>query len=202
MIPLPHSGVDFRTSSGDAAPSDIFLDVDGDVRFGWDVMWSGYGNTLVPNYFGYDYVLVLHFDPAGNSTYSVFALTPASLLTSVRYWQTQTSNPWQYEPGQGDTPLDGYSGLDIVTYGLMDDAAIGGGLLGGEHYAFSVDLDFLDAGDDFTSHFTFKCGNDSLMGYGSTPSAFPPHDVPDAGSTLLLLGAALSCLALLRKKLI
>ena len=54
------------------------------------------GNRLVPNTYGYDYVIDLDW---GNSSYDVLAITKDSTVNTSYYKQNQGSNPWCYISG-------------------------------------------------------------------------------------------------------
>ena len=69
----------------------------------------------------------------------------------------------------------------------LTDAAVGG-LLGGSHYAAGVDLSFLDPSLQFIAHFTMGCGNDNLLGKGTTAPVPEP-------ATMLLFGSGITGLA-------
>jgi hypothetical protein len=60
------------------------------------------------------------------------------------------------------------------------------------HNALTVDLGFLPTGTQFLAHYTYGCGNDNLMGKGTT--------VPEPG-TILLLGSGLFGLAFARRRM-
>jgi hypothetical protein len=160
---------------------DIFIDVTGDAQYGPTNTGGGSGNTVVNNTFGYEYVLDMNFT---DLTYGIYSLNNSSLVT-VYFGVNDESNPWRYNAGGS------YLGSGSIVYqsGLSDSTV---GFLGGKHYAASVDLAFLGSDVDFISHFTMECGNDNLMGSGTTP-------VPEP-ATMMLLGTGLIGLAGMRRK--
>jgi hypothetical protein len=177
------SGYDLRNPiHPDASPGDLFLDVTGDVKYGWLADGTGYGNGPIPNTFGYDYVL--DFD-AAVASYSLIAIDASATLLSSRYAHDQTSNPWRYL--SGGTVLA--TGLPLAYYSGLTDAETG--FLGGSHYAATVDLGFLPEYTTFTAHLSMMCGNDNLMGRGTR--------VPDSGPAVLLLGVAVLLLSPLKR---
>jgi hypothetical protein len=113
-------------------------------------------------------------------TYNVYQLDEDSYTKTVYYSINQESNPWRYERG-GDFIENG-----MITYltGLSDGDT---GLLGVSHNAVTVDLSFLAPGTEFIAHFTQGCGNDNVMGEGTT-------SVPEP-TPMLLLGTGLIGLA-------
>jgi hypothetical protein len=181
------SGYDPQTALGNQSIGDVFLDVDGDARYGaTENSGTGYGNTLRPNGFGYDYVLDLD---VASGMYSVYTIDPSADVRTIRYKQNVCSNPWTYvrdgDPLGSPAPIE-FSGK------LLDEDVAEYGLQGGAHYAMSFTLDFLQPDTEFTSHVTMRCGNDNLMGQGRTPPPEEPRQpVPDGGATVMLLGLAL-----------
>ncbi len=159
-------GFDFANGYQGWTSGDIFLDINGDANYGPDNTGTGGGNSIVANTFGYDYVIDLDFS---SGTYDVYSINGASTV-KVFYNQNDESNPWQYASG-------GQSVWNDVAFGYWyyDD-------LEGRHYFVNVSLAFLAHGTNFTSHFTYQCGNDNLMGNGTK--------VPEP-STILLLGMGL-----------
>jgi len=182
---------DSRTVGSDAEAGDVFIDVNGDVVFGPPADDSGYRNSSRENVFGYDYVIDLDF---ASDSYSVYALDASDNLLTVRYGMNEESNPWQYDSG-GEL-LAGYVGVPLVTSGLLPTVD---GLVGDRHYAFTVNLDFLEPGTEFTSHFTMRCGNDNLMGRARLGGSATPRIAPDAGHTVALLGLGMVATGLLRR---
>ena len=203
-------GFDFKngTNSGgyNFKTGDIFIDVDGDAKYGpanagsGAIAWGdGPHTAITDNTFGYDYVI--HLDMA-NDTYDVYSLSALSQV--VRVLDVETSNPWTYS--SGGTALQGYqnlafnyiSGLSNADTGFEgDDTNFTGYSTGSNaHYALQVDLGFI-AGQTATFHYTMECGNDNLMGQSVTTTT---HKTPDSGSTVLLFGMALLGFAGIRRK--
>jgi hypothetical protein len=178
-------GFDFVNGKGGWQSGHIFIDTNGDAKFGDalknELSSGSNGIKIVPNSFNYDYVIDLDF---GTYTYDVYKLDPGSTL-SVYYNIFRGSNPWRYYSG-GD-PLTGYQDLNFTYYDFGTSEVNALGFSGTDHNAVSVDISFLGASVDFTSHFTIECGNDNLMGQGTTAA-------PEPG-TLLLLGSGLAGLA-------
>lgn len=173
-------GYDFK--GGEWGSGDIFLDVNGDAKYG-DIHGTSNGNTVVADTFGYDYVIDLNSDM---SKYDVYKLDGGSSVITTWYKQNQGSSPWRYNKKDGDISI--FSG-DIGYQTLLTDAMVG--FSGDNHNAVTVDLRFLGFNQTFISHFTMGCGNDNLMGSGTTPT-------PEPG-TMVLLGIGFIGLAAVRR---
>ena len=172
-------GFDFEHGLSGYQSGDIFIDTTGDAEYGDENTGSGGGNTVVQDTFGYDYALDLDF---GTSQFTVYKLVQGTTTVHVHYNQNDESNPWEYND-RGES-LGSHAFTFYEDLSAFDNPP---SLFGTKHYAVSLDLAFLPAGTDFISHFTYECGNDNLMGQGSTPIPEP--------ATMLLLGAGLVGLA-------
>ena len=169
--------VDPYRSQNTYLSGDIFLDVTGDFNLG-SSLGTGDGYKTINNSFGYDYAIDFDFS---TGEYQVFSLTENSLLSSVYFRENDKSNAFQYE--SGGTSLT--SGTFSYLTGLLDEEV---DLSGGSHNAVVIDLSsFLGDNVTFTSHFTMGCGNDNLLGKGTT-------SVPEP-TPMILLGSSLIGLA-------
>jgi hypothetical protein len=166
------------------ASGDLFIDIDGNARYGTSAnSGSGTGGTVVDN-FGYDYVV--HFN-AGLTAYSVFDIHSGS-ITVARATDVAGSNPWRYV--SGGVALQGWQDVTALSFGALGAGDVSAlGLLGtttnNSHYSLSLDLSFLPGSRLTTFHYTMECGNDDLIGRTTT------NAVPDAGATFGLMIAGL-----------
>jgi hypothetical protein len=175
------NGVNYNNQN--IASGDIFIDVNGDAVYGGPANGTGVGNNVMTsNLMGYEYVLDLDFN---TMTYDVYALGAGSKLYKVS--DIDEGNPWRY--AQGGTAVQGYQDVAFSYYTGLTSAQVGG-LVGASHNAVVVDLSFLPDATVFTAHYTYGCGNDNLMGRAR---------VPDAASTVIMLGLALTAIGMIRR---
>jgi hypothetical protein len=181
-------------------PGDIFIDVNGDARYGGDAAGQGGGNQIVQQTYRYDYVLDLHIGPNDylTGTYDIIKLHPDfSLTETVYYNQNDAANPFKYAGVQPNN--DGYveesvgSGIWNYLAGSQDgpDYGFEGWLGNNIHNVFDVDLSYF-AGQDLLVHYTYGCGNDNLMGEATVP-------VPEP-ATMVMIGLSTIGLAAFRRK--
>ncbi len=179
-------GYDFLNGVDGIESGDIFLSTD-DVFVDDSYTSITYDNERVQNSFGYEFVIDLDFSA---SKYTVYGLDENSFTKTAFYPQNENaipgSNPWRYDSA-GEWKAEGFFSLQEVS---------NTGFNGGTHYSLTgFDLSFLGADQEFYSHFTMGCGNDNLMGHGTTAPVPEP-------ATMLLFGTGLVGLASsrLRKK--
>ena len=189
-------GFDFKFGKDGFTSGDIFIDTDGDAAYGQITRTTGNGNNTVTNTYGYDYAIDLNFSAM---TYNVYQLNSSSQLLTAYYNQNDGSSPWAYK--RRDDESEGIIGINIPFYyttGLSNEINHDVSFLGETHNAvYGIDLSAIIGNDqEFIAHFTMGCGNDNLMGRGTTPL---PNPEP---ATMLLFGTGLIGLAgLTRKKI-
>lgn len=176
------AGWNFKTGVGGYSyeSGDIFIDTN-------DNAWYGIDGVPPLNY-GYEYVLDVDWV---SGTYKVYNLGPDSKLDPVKEAYNQIeSNPWRLIYGGEQTVASGSLAFE---QGLTNAAV---GFLGGSHYRVSgFDLGFLAPGTTFIAHFTMGCGNDNLIGKGTTP-------VPEPATMLLLATGLIGLAGFGRKRLL
>jgi hypothetical protein len=162
---------------------DIFIGTNvNNVKFGSDITTSYSSYQVVDNTFGYDYVIRLNF--GSTNTYSVYRIDSSDKVIAPYFNVNSKSSPWRYD--SGGTLISG--GNMVYQTGLTNTLL---NPIGPNHNAVSVDLGFLGYDKDFIAHFTMGCGNDMVVGEGTT--------VPEPGTLILLGSGLIAAIALGRK---
>lgn len=212
------TGYNMSTGLDGWDPGDLFIKVGGLAPdAGTNVNGTGtvtngiFGTAFDPN--GYSFAVDLSL-AGGISTSSttvtnVYSLDNNSVLETA-HWDAFISNPWRYKSGATNT------GSTTVTYrtGLTaGDVATNTGVAGlsslkgnagafnttpgsgyNAHNVLTVDLGFLGtvpAGTNVYFHYVMECGNDMIDAkYGGG------FDVPDHGTSVLLIGLGLAAMSL------
>jgi hypothetical protein len=165
---------------------DVFIDVNGDALTTWT---TASGPKTLNSTFNYDFAI--HFDIIDNTQlkYQIVNLNSGSTFDVVT--DIHASNPWRLSDGSA---IDSSSGMGVAGLTSYTDGE-------GQHWDMTVDLglggynELLAAMSGASStlfHYSMECGNDVIMGSVS---------VPDGGTTLVLLGVALSGLSMVGRRI-
>lgn len=200
-----YSGFNLLRGQNPYGLGDLFIDVDGDVN--WAPGTESRINGITTNKkFRYDYVV--HFNQRsgttiGDGSYDIYKVQE---VYGVKFDETvfkAGSNPWKMNVERSDKNAYtkvGSGKMEVTTktdatVSLSDGTLVIGGSRTTPHYIGGIDLGFLTP-NELTSktlfHLTMQCGNDSLVGQ--------IRCVPDAGSTMALMGAAMSGLSFLVRR--
>lgn len=184
-------GFNFKNGESIFKGGDIFIDVTGDAKYGSDVTspYSGNGYKTTTNTLGYDYVVDLKLDGT-ILKYAIIALDSDSRVSTPLYKSNYGSGPFEYI--ENGNIVSGYQNA-VYKAGLSDQET---GFAGDyysycqlikTHNALTVDLtslfDIIGYGKKFTVSYTMGCGNDHMVGSGTSP-------VPEP-ATMLLFGTGL-----------
>ena len=178
---------------------DIFIDIQGTAA---TPLNTGVFGTTTDASFGYDYII--HFDVRGGTgtdigtgAYTVYkVVTPAgTILNNSKF--VGISDPWTLDVAKSGGNITAVDSGKLAQDDLgLGDVTLDGGptvVTGGRHYRGDVSLGFLTAGElsngTTVFHLTQECGNDRLVGR-----------VADGGSTLALLGSALTALSFVMRR--
>lgn len=210
-------GYEFEQGYGSGYnPGDLFIKVGGALPSGAPTLPT---SGTIDNDYNFTYAVKLSGDTPGNLTGSVGVQTLSSTtqLSTVSA-DNRGGNPWKvanfqqnegtvnvvYHKGKNSTYVNNLTGVAGLV-GDSDGSAPGanveadgvGHTLGGyndhnivEINLFGTQLGNLLAGETFWLSYTMECGNDSIKGH-----------VPDGGTTLMLLGSALSGLCLFGRRM-
>jgi hypothetical protein len=198
---------------------DIMIDVNGGALWGPDAKTradaQGYKpGQIVPDTFGWDFAIHVNWS---NMSYSVIDLNsgPAVSLQLTTESINRYSDPWIYVSG-GKTVLTGGSGSYMTGKSDGDMLADYGTLYSDSnrptHNVASVDIAWLGAyleqgAEHLTTHLTYECGNDYMIGDMYTTGGTNYHDLKQAlvvpePSTLVLLGFGLMGVVAFRKRVL
>jgi hypothetical protein len=184
---------------GQWSAGDVFLNtaapIPGKVTFNGGNGFNTYNNN------GWNYALHVNWG-SPTPTFDVDRLTGNSLLLSGYFRQNDGANPYALKDlADGTTVRTGIpvgyeanlSDLDVLNeYGVA--------LKGDSHNVAAFDMSWFNqevgANADLLTHFSISCNNDDVLGQMSGG-----FDVPEAGSTLMLLGLAISGLGIIRRRL-
>lgn len=190
------AGYNMTAGYGGYYSGDIFIDVNGDARWGNAITTdasSGTSNgyfTVANSQYNWDYVISFGRNSGGGAGqgggsltggYEVYKLSGTSSEVEVYYDLNNRSNPLRYLSG----------GTLVTTGGGLTQASTGSGSTL-SYTLGEIDLGWMDgkliADQPVTFHYTMGCGNDLLMGQAAN------FHVPDGGASVGLLGLGLAAL--------
>jgi hypothetical protein len=180
------SGFDLKNGYGGFASGDLFINTAGTIPTG-TIFTGADGYRMINGNGGYEYVMDLNVT-AGTFNVVDISVGTGVTLKSGYYRQNDGGNPFAYLGGgtkvvenQGLTYLSGLTTAQVqAAYGADVSTS------GNNNYVLEFDMSWFNAavpGGDLLTHYTFGCANDVIVGQASGG-----FDVPDGGSTVMLLG--------------
>jgi hypothetical protein len=167
---------------------DIFINTTGSVSYGAGTdpingaLGCGpHGNECIgSNNAGWDYAIRLTFTGNTGGDYDVYSINSTTLVVAPSDIQVN-SQPWKVKDSQLGTQYAVLVSEGAFTFGQVPDGPGYTGWTGGSvHYKVDgLNLGFLGSDQDFTVKTTMQCGNDNLIGEGTTT-------VPEPTSLVLL----------------
>jgi hypothetical protein len=153
-------GFDFADGEKGIDSGDIFIDTDNDTSY-------------------WEYVIKLDFE---NGTYVNYK-NDGTITYNTTYGGPNITQglAWTYSGGGVQISNNNMTYLTDMT-----NKEIGGKLKGGKHNLVKVDVSFLGGDVSFNIFNTMECGNDVVIGSGTTSSAAVPEPI-----TLFLIGSGL-----------
>lgn len=205
-------GFDFKHGNGNFQTGDLFIDSAGGHSSYSRPSWQGDGYKTITGGLGYEYVLdfkltadlKLDVNASGVGSFNVLSLGGSDVQLQTGYYkQNDGSNPFRYKSGGTDEYLNKTllyrSGL--TTAQVQADYGSDVTTSGNSNYALELDMSWWNLefpnGNDLFAQFTIGCGNDVMHAEHTGGS----DRVPDAGSSLMLLGFGITGLALAQRRL-
>lgn len=182
------SGFNPLTTTDGYAIGDLFIDTNGLISQPFRPALGGYYNYPNP---GYEYCLNISPATASTLSYSLTALTSASVVQTGYFAQNSASDPWALIESPADTPVfSRAAGVQIMTDNQVKSVlGIDVGQNGSPNFVWTMAITpGMFSPDNLTTfRLTEQCGNDLLVGQYQS-SSVPELAGPLSLSLLIVSG--------------